>query len=246
MLTSPRAFGAAVLCLAGLAAHAPALADQWRIEHATVIELDDGVGEPSASPLRLDFSTLAEPFQDGQYPKSSPWSDYYQPVISTKDPRYGEWQLMFKPDNGAAPSVDLANMRASFASLELDQVFVISGERGGSDSYWVRPMYTLGLSDPVKLKALGDGRYHASWDVHARLPGLPEYDLGLYAVSLTFTQFSEGTPPVPEPSSAFMALAGIGAVAWARKRPSPRSAQPHRSGTALSARSGRHVSRLRT
>ncbi len=216
MITSPRALGATLLCLAGFAAHAPAFADQWRIEHATVIELDDGIGEPSPSPYHFAFSILAEPFQDGQFP--SYWPGFYLPVIRGEDPQYGRSQLMFRPENGAAPSVDLAKMRASFASLELDQVTTISGDRGGSDSTWVRPMYTLGLSDPVKLTALRDGRYQASWNVHAHLPGEPDYDVGLYAVSLTFAHFSEGTPPVPEPSSVFMALAGIGAAGWARRR----------------------------
>lgn len=216
MQTFPRALGATLLCLAGFAAHAPAFADQWRIDHATVIELDDGIGEPSASPVHFDFSILDEPFQDGQYP--SFWPGFYKSVIGANDPQYGRMQLMFKPENGAAPFVDLVNMQAGFASLELDLVSSFSGDRGGSDSTWVRPMYTLGLSNPVKLTALRDGRYQASWNVHAHLPGEPDYDLGLYAVSLTFAHFSEGTPPVPEPSSVFMALAGIGAAGWARRR----------------------------
>lgn len=231
MLTSPRALGAAVLCLAGLAAHAPAFADQWRIDHATVIQLDAGLGVPAASPVHVGFSFLAAPFQDGQYPKSSPWSDFYQPVINGLTPQQGlvgptRWQLTFKPQNGAAPSVDLANMQASFASLELDRIDFVSGTRGG-ESAWERPVAALGLSDPVKLTALGDGRYQASWDIRASLPGWQAFDGDpRYAVSLTFTKFTEGTPwsyaPVPEPSSVFMTLAGLGAVGWARRRRLPR------------------------
>jgi hypothetical protein len=227
MLTSPRAFGVAVLCLAGLAAHAPALADQWRIEHATVIELDDGVGEPAVSPLHLGFSYLAAPFQDGQYPKSSSWYDVYRPVINGVNPKQARfepdrWQLTFQPDNGAAPSVDLANMQASFASLELDQIYVDIGMHGVRSEVEYR-MAALGLDDPVKLTALGDGRYQASWDVRGNVPGGSAFEGDpLYAVSLTFIHFPEGTPwsyaPVPEPDSVFMALGGLGAVGWARRR----------------------------
>lgn len=232
MLTSPRALGVTtLLCLAGMAAHAPAMADQWRIDHATVIQLDGGVGVPAASPLHVGLSFLAAPFQDGQYPKSDPWSDFYQPVINGLTPQQGlvgptQWHLTFKPQNGAAPSVDLVNMQASFASLELDRIDFVSGPRGGEYA-WERPVAALGLSDPVKLKALGDGRYQASWDVRAPIPGWPSFDVdSRYAVSLTFVHFPEGTPwsyaPVPEPSSVFMAIAGIGAVGWARRRQAQR------------------------
>lgn len=75
----------------------------------------------------------------------------------------------------------------------------------------------------MKLKALGDGRYQASWQVRAN-PYEVSQESGdpLYAVNLTFAAFPEGTPwsyaPVPEPDSVFMALAGIGAVGWARRR----------------------------
>lgn len=227
MLTSPRALGATLLCLSGFAGHAPAFADQWRIEHATVIQLDDGVGEPAVSPLHLGFSYLAAPFQDGQYPKSSPWYDVSQPVINGVNPNQARfepdrWQLTFNPRSGAAPSIDLANMQASFASLELDQIYVDIGIHGVRTEVEYA-LAALGLNDPVKLTALGDGRYQASWDVRGEIPGwLPSDSDPRYAVSLTFTHFPEGTPwsyaPVPEPSSVFMALVGLGAVGWARRR----------------------------
>jgi len=220
MPTSPRALGATLLCLAGFAAHAPAFADQWRIDHATVIQLDGGPGVPATSPLHVGLSFLAAPFKDGWI---GAW-DSHPALIQgvTLEPGYSSqthWQLSIKQGK---TFVDLANMRASFQGLELDRLEVVSGFRGG-DSYWYRTEALLGSSDFVKLKALGDGRYQASWQVRAN-PYEVSQESGdpLYAVNLTFAAFPEGTPwsyaPVPEPDSVFMALAGIGAVGWARRR----------------------------
>lgn len=231
MLTSLRPVGvAALLCLAGAAAHVPAQAAQWRIVNATVDQLSLGTSENPASYLpHLQLPNAGAPFQDGQYPQlgnyaawaSTGWENTKW-ILGFFEPYLGQpWQ---------PPSIDLANMQAHFDALELRWSFwSCAGKMGcsGGSSH----VANLGTEDPIAITQVGPDRYSASWSV--RSTGWYEVPddsvLPLYSVNLTFVAFPEGTPwsyapSVPEPSSVFMALVGIGAVGVIRRRQARRIA----------------------
>lgn len=228
MLTSTRALGASLLCLAGAVAQTPALAAQWRIVDATIDQISLGQGASDSPFLHAELPNAGAPFQDGSYqqPPDQPWMPYQYAawgVASPPQPSFwSEWRLFFLPNRGAAPSIDLANMQAHFGGMELTVAY---GVYDGKSGWYVddQPVTALGLSEGVAITQVGEGRYTANWSVRSGGPsnqGDPRYPL--YSVNLTFVAFPEGTPwsyaPVPEPSSVFLALAGVGAVGWARRR----------------------------
>ena len=224
MLTSLRPVGvAALLCLAGAAAHVPAQAAQWRIVNATVDQISLGADEDPSSPLlNLQLPNAGAPFQDGQY---LPLNDYAAWAPGGTENQ--QWELRFSnPNSGWSrqpPSIDLANMQAHFDGLELTHSYWSCEPRFGC-SGGVNQFATLGTDAPVAITQVGPDRYSASWSV--RSTGwytVPDSSvLPLYSVKLTFIAFPEGTTwsyaPVPEPSSVFLALAGLGAAGWARRR----------------------------
>lgn len=235
MLTSLRPVGAAaLLCLAGAAAHVPAQAAQWRIVNATVDQLSFGAGaDPSIPLLHLQLPNAGAPFQDGQYPQPGEYAAWV-PSESETVPANDFFFLWFFGSNSeglrSPPSIDLANMQAHFDALELRWSFwSCAGKIGcsGGSSH----VANLGTEDPIAITQVGADRYNASWSV--RSTGWYEVPddsvLPLYSVNLTFVAFPEGTPwsyapSVPEPSSVFMALVGIGAVGVIRRRQARRLA----------------------
>lgn len=229
MRTSTRALGASLLCLAAAMAQTPALAAQWRIVNATIDQISLGQGATDAPLLHAELPNAGAPFQDGSYQQQpgNPWAPSQYAVWGEAVPRqsgyWSEWQLSFAPNYGAAPSIDLVNMQAHFGSMFLQNAYGIYEGKSG----WfvdVRSVATLGLSEGVAITQVGEGRYTANWSVRSTWGQSTQDDLSypLYSVSLTFIAFPEGTPwsyaPVPEPSSVFMALVGIGAVGVIRRR----------------------------
>lgn len=223
MLTPARALGATLLCFTAVAVHSPALAAQWRIVNATVDQLSLGAGEdPSMPLLHLQLPNAGAPFQDGQY---LPLNDFA--AWASGGSENDQWELRFSgPNSGWSrqpPSIDLANMQAHFDGLELTHSYWSCEPRFGCYG-GVNQFATLGTESPVAITQVGPDRFSASWSV--RSTGwyeLPDSSVApLYSVNLTFVAFPEGTPwsyaPVPEPASVFMALAGLGAVGWARRR----------------------------
>lgn len=232
LMTSLRPVGvAALLCLAGAAAHVPAQAAQWRIVNATVDQLSLGTGENPASYLpHLQLPNAGAPFQDGQYPQPGNYAAWaYAGSESTR------WLLgFFGPYSGQPwqpPSIDLANMQAHFDGLALKWSYSSCEPRFGC-SGGTSPVAYLGTQDPIAITQVGPDRYSASWSVRSTWGGPAEQDdpaYSLYSVNLTFVAFPEGTPwsyapSVPEPSSVFMALVGIGAVGVIRRRQARRLA----------------------
>lgn len=223
MLTSARALGATLLCFTAIAAHSPALAAQWRIVNATVDQLSHGAGDdPSISLLHLELPNAGAPFQDGQYPQLGNYAAW-----ASAGSENTKWLLgFFGPNSGQPwqpPSIDLANMQAHFDGLALKWSYWSCEHRfgcsGGSSD-----VANLGTQNPIAITQVGPDRYSASWSVRsAGWYEVPDSSVfPLYSVNLTFIAFPEGTPwsyaPVPEPASVFMALAGLGAVGWARRR----------------------------
>lgn len=226
MLTSLRPVGAAaLLCLAGAAAHVPAQAAQWRIVNATVDQLSLGAGQdPSIGLLHLQLPNAGAPFQDGQYPQLGNYAAWASAGSENTSFLLG----FFGPYSGQPwqpPSIDLANMQAHFDGLALKWSYWSCEPRfgcSGGNSH----VADLGTQDPIAITQVGPDRYSASWSVRSTWGGLGEQDdpaFPLYSVNLTFVAFPEGTPwsyapSVPEPSSALLALAGLGAAGWARRR----------------------------
>lgn len=209
-----------VACLlgsVGALAHSPALAEQWRIVNATVDEMSQGPRESWQGPeIHAKLPNAGAPFQDHQFQPEG--YAYPHAVWGTIEDRYGywsEWRLYFTAEAGAAPSVDLAGMKADFSSLEFRSAYGVYEGRYGW-YYGGSFIANVGLDEAVPITALGDGRYQASWLTQAS-PVDP-----LYSVNLTFVAFPEGTPwsyaPVPEASSALMALAGLGALGLISRR----------------------------
>jgi hypothetical protein len=235
MLTSTRALAASLLCLAGAVAQSPALAAQWRIVNATVDQISLGQGAPAAPLLHAELPNAGAPFQDGSYqqPQGLPWMPYQYAVWGQAAPPqsgyWSDWRFYFLPSYGAAPSIDLDNMQAHFGGLMLTNAY---GIYEGKSGWYVgeQPVATLGLNEGVAITQVGEGRYTASWSVRSTWGTFNQDDPAypLYSVNLTFVAFPEGTPwsyaPVPEPSSVFMALVGIGAVGVIRRRQARRPA----------------------
>ncbi len=199
----------------GALANSPALAEQWRMVDATVDEISQGPRQSWWGPeLHAKMPNAGAPFQDNQF---QPYGDDHA-VWGTIEDRYGywsQWWLRFMPSAGAAPSIDLTNLRADFSSLEFWEAYAqYEGKIGWQHGKSFKAV--LGLDEAVPITALGGGRYQASWQTQASPLG------PLYSVKLTFVAFPEGTPwsyaPVPEASSAWMALAGLGAVGLVRRR----------------------------
>lgn len=229
MLMSLRPVGAAALfCLAGAAAHVPAQAAQWRIIDATVDQLSLGAfDDPSRPLLQVHLLNAGAPFQDGQYVPGGQKVAWAPGAFEGRQ----EWSLKFSQPaylspTRPAPSIDLANMQAHFDGLELMSSYGICEYRIGCYG-WSSRIAALGTDDPVAITQVGPNRYSASWSVRSTdWTEVADSSLyPLYSVNLTFVAFPEGTPwSVPEPSSVFMALVGIGAVGVIRRRQARRLA----------------------
>jgi PEP-CTERM motif len=222
MLTPARALGATLLCFTAVAVHCPAQAAQWRIVNATVDQLSLAAGEdPSRPLLHLQLPNAGAPFQDGQYVPSSQKVAWAPGAFEGRQ----QWYLKFSEPaylspTRPAPSIDLANMQAHFDGLELMSSYGTCEYRIGCYG-WANRIAALGTDDPVAITQVGSNLYSASWSVRSTdWTEVADSSLyPLYSVNLTFVAFPEGTPwSVPEPSSVFMVLAGLGAVVWARRR----------------------------
>lgn len=227
MKTSNRLMIASLLGWASALAHSPALAEQWRIINATIQEISEEPRDSSQPPALLaQLPNAGAPFRDGAYfSAGAPWSEHAAWGIAEERYAYrSEWWLRFTPQAGAAPSVDLTNLLADFSSLELLlSTAVYEGPMFGWYQYETSLAW-LGLDDAVPITALSNGRYQASWLARSSSGGGLQEDPSnpLYSVNLTFVAFPEGTPwsyaPVPEASSVYMALVGLGAVGLIRRR----------------------------
>jgi len=218
MLTSQRLLGTGLLCLTGILAHNPALAAQWRIVDATVDQISESVGAPPAPLLHLSLPNAGAPFQDGLH-QSNGVTDGYVVWGEAELDQYGkwsDWRLYLSSEVDAPPSIDLTSMQARFDGLELQRA---RGQYEGKLGWHLDSSIEakLGLEQAVPITQVGEGRYTASWQVYSRW-----WTSALYSVNLTFVSFPEGTPwtyaPVPEASSVFMALAGLGALGLIRRR----------------------------
>ncbi len=218
MLSSRQALCTALFCLASATAPVTSHAAEWRVVSFDVdlLSLDEA---SSAGPLQhAKLSGTGLTFDDGAY-RDDVASGLAGPATPSG---WSSWRLSLSSGWGGAtapPSVDLSAMTARFDSATLTMMEFYPGDRGTWVSILLPFFYAMGLDEAVPITQIGEGQYQAAWQIHstmsdsAHAPYMP-----LYAVSLRFESISTPPPVVPEPTSGFMALAGIGAVAWARCR----------------------------
>jgi len=208
-----------VLMVAMLAQEA-ASAAEWQVRSATV-ELG----------YRADIvmTTPGKPFVDGQFSSPPPWPEYeYQAVSSRVPGRNYEWLgggavgmldfLAFAGDPYHSPAkppvIDLANMRADFSSVHL-KILYFGGYAGhGGFSNHTEYDDSVGSDGWVSLTQNANGSYTARWPTFNSTTD--------YWVTLNFISVPDGSAanyvPVPEASTMFMALAGLGALGLLRRR----------------------------
>lgn len=211
---------------AAMATHGPASATEWQITSATFGYYDS---------FWYTVNTPGKPFVDGQFSQKEPWSlagpwkdaaafnlsdKTYKNLPSSfamldfpamaRSPGYGPWN---------APHVDLSSMTADFSSLVFSQGY-IDGFRGAT--YYSPGSITeiAFFGDFLRYDDLptGVGKLTKNAD--------DSYTYGVYSpygqVVVNFKSVPDGSAanyvPVPEASTMFMALAGLGALGVLRRR----------------------------
>lgn len=216
MLTSKRVLCAALFCLTGLAVPVSAQAAEWRILSVDIELLDLGESGSPEPLVNAVLTSTRRTFEDGHYA-------YYlaSGLVEPATPLgWNTWSLDLTSSlYSQAPSVDLSSMTARFDGAELRQTAFYPGDREGWVSIELPFSIPLGLNQAVAITQVAEGRYQTNWQVHTRAnASWQDASMPLYAVNLTFETVPGTMPTVPEPSAVLLVLAGVGAVAGARRR----------------------------
>lgn len=205
---------------ASMVAYGPASATEWQITSAYQELFYNGV---TSHTNIADYP--GKPFVDGQFPQDGapielvPWADAAVFGFSGGSFPYGApnsvWVMGFSAadlvigsswsGHWSPPHIDLTNMTADFSSLWEGTLVLVGSQRGGFDYHssgrWAEFSDGSGIGP---ITANGDGSYTFE-SLSDRLH-----------LVINFKSVPDGSAanyvPVPEASTVFMALAGLGAL----------------------------------